>query len=298
VSAPARRRLGPDEPELLVLRDAAEVSLVAAERIAASLAAAVAARGRADWATTGGSTPAGIYRHLAREPLRDTVPWERVHIWLGDERFVPRGDEWCNARIGDRDLVAAGAGTPLERVHLHAWPVDDALARGNDAEWCAAEYAAELRREGLTEAEGVPVFDIVLVGIGPDGHLLSVFPGSTAFDAQSWTMRIPAPTHIGPMVERLTMHPRILQVGRHVMAVAHGAGKATILGEIFGPLRDPRRLPAQLARRPGALWIMDEPAASGLSGTGRRRAGSGGHRDEAGRRRPATASPPGHRVGR
>jgi 6-phosphogluconolactonase len=254
----------PTEPEIVVLPDAAAVSLAAAERIAADLAGAVAARGRADWATTGGSTPAGIYRHLAREPLRDQVPWERVHIWLGDERFVPRGDEWCNARIGDRDLIAAGAGTALERVRLHAWPVDEALAAGEDAAWCAEQYAALMRAEGLDEVDGQPVLDIVLVGVGPDGHILSVFPGSPAFDADGWTMAIPAPTHIGPMVERITMHPKVVEVTRHALAVAHGAAKAPIVGDIFGPDIDPRRLPAQLTRRAGATWILDEAAAAQL----------------------------------
>jgi 6-phosphogluconolactonase/glucosamine-6-phosphate isomerase/deaminase len=192
------------------------------------------------------------------------VPWAAVHIWLGDERFVPRGDEWCNARIGDRDLVAAGAGSPLERVNLHAWPVDEALAGGEGSAWCAEQYAAELRRQRLDEAAGQPVFDIVLVGIGPDGHLLSVFPSSTAFGADSNAMAIPAPTHIGPMVERLTLNPKVLDVARHLIAVAHGPGKAAIVGEIFGPVRDPRRLPAQLARRPGATWLLDEDAAARL----------------------------------
>jgi 6-phosphogluconolactonase len=250
------------EPEVLVLPDADAASALAAERIAAILAEAVAARGRADWATTGGSTPAGIYRHLAKAPLRDTVPWHLVHIWLGDERFVPRGDEWCNARIGDRDLVAAGRGTDLERVHLHAWPVDEALAEGRDAAWCAEQYAAELRRQGLEVADGQPVLDIVLVGIGPDGHVLSVFPGSQAFESEAWAMAIPAPTHIGPMVERITLNPKVLLVARNVLAVVHGTAKAAIVGEIFGPDWDPLRLPAQLARRPGATWILDEAAAA------------------------------------
>ena len=260
----ARRRsiAPPGEPEIIVLPDAEAVSRSAAERIATTLRQGVAARGRADWATTGGSTPAGIYRHLAREPLRDSVPWELVHIWLGDERFVPRGDDWCNARIGDRDLIAAGKGTALERVHLHSWPLDEALESGRDAAWCAEQYADQLRRQGLEQADGMPAFDIVLLGIGPDGHVLSVFPGSSAFDSDSWTLAIPAPTHIGPMVERITMNPRVLDVARQVIAVAHGAGKAKILADIFGADRDPRRLPAQLARRPGATWILDEAGAA------------------------------------
>jgi 6-phosphogluconolactonase len=260
----------------VVLPDRDGASLVAAERIAAILREAAAARGRADWATTGGSTPAAIYNHLAQPALRDSVPWERVHIWLGDERFVPRGNEWCNARIGDLDLVAAGTGTPLEHVRLHAWPVDEALAADHDAAWCADQYAARLHQEVATVEAGQPVFDVVLVGIGPDGHVLSVFPGSEAFDSQAWTMAIPAPTHIGPMVERITMNPRILQVARHVLSVAYGGSKAAIIGDIFGSERDPRRLPAQLTLGPHAIWILDEAAAAMLPAAAGSRGGSAG----------------------
>jgi 6-phosphogluconolactonase len=260
------------EPEILVLDSPDDCAAVAAERIAGILAAAVNERGRAHWATTGGSTPAGIYRHLSQPPLRDTVPWEQVHIWLGDERFVPRSDDWCNARIGDRDLVAAGAGTELGRTTIHAWPVDRALAEGRDAAWCAVAYIEAMREAGVAFAGGQPVMDVVLVGIGPDGHLLSVFPGSEAFETEVPAMAIPAPTHIAPKVERITLNPRVLAVGRTVMAVAHGRSKAEILAEIFGPDHDPRRLPAQLARHDGAVWLLDRASAARL-GTA---TGSGG----------------------
>ena len=253
------------EPEILVLADQDGCAAMAAEQIAGILAAAVNERGRADWATTGGSTPAGIYRYLSQPPLRDTVPWERVHIWLGDERFVPRSDDWCNARIGDRDLVAAGAGTELARTTIHAWPVDEALVQGKDAAWCAGRYIEEMRASGVPFQNGQAVLDIVLVGIGSDGHLLSVFPGSEAFDTEAPALAIPAPSHVAPRVERVTLNPRCLDVARNVMAVSHGAGKAAILGEIFGPGRDPRRLPAQLARRGGATWIIDRAAGANVT---------------------------------
>lgn len=253
------------EPEWLVLEDRDACAAEAARQIAGILADAVTARGRADWATTGGSTPAGIYRELAQPPLRDSVPWARVDIWLGDERFVPRTDDWCNARIGDRDLVAAGAGTSLASVRIHAWPVDAALAGGHDATWTADQYVEEMHATGVPFVNGQPALDIVLVGIGPDGHLLSVFPGSQAFDTEAPALAIPAPTHVAPKVERVTLNPRVLDAARHVLVVAHGASKAAILGEIFGPVRDPRRLPAQLARRSGATWIVDRPAASAVA---------------------------------
>ena len=130
--------------------------------------------------------------------------------------------------------------------------------------WTANALANELAAAELPSRDGWPVLDLVVVGIGGDGHLLSVFPGSAAFDATAWAVAIPAPTHIEPHVERVTLNPAVLGAAREVLAVVTGGGKADILADIFGPLHDPRRWPAQLARRPGATWIVDKAAAARL----------------------------------
>ncbi len=108
------------------------------------------------------------------------------------------------------------------------------------------------------------MLDLVLLGVGGDGHVLSVFPGSAAFESKDWALAIPAPTHIEPHVERVTLNPAILAVARQILVVMHGAGKAAILADIFGPEVDPTRWPAQLTRREGATWILDEAAAASL----------------------------------
>ncbi len=250
-----------DAPRLLIMADATEVATGAAERIAAALTGAVAARGVAHWATTGGSSAPGIYRALADPPLRDTIPWPDVHVWWGDDRFVARDDALSNVKPLDDILVGA---VPLAPAHLHPIRMAEAIATHRGAVWAAETLTAELRAADLETLDGVPVLDLVVLGVGGDGHILSVFPGSTAFYAQVWAMAIPAPTHIEPHVERVTMQPGVVGAARDVLVVATGAGKVHILADIFGPIHDPRRWPAQLALHQRATWILDEAAAARL----------------------------------
>jgi 6-phosphogluconolactonase len=263
------------EPEIVIVPDRDAGAVEAAARVAAILAGAMTSRARADWATTGGSTPIGIYRRLILPPLADGVPWAEIHVWWGDDRFVPRDHPLSNVKPLDDILVGiargeegtAGGrpgGVALRVGNLHPFRTGEAIAEGRDAAWCAAALADELRAAGLASADGWPVFDLVLVGIGADGHLLSVFPGSTAFDSTELAMAIPAPTHIEPHVERVTLNPAVLRAARQVLVVAYGSDKAPVLGQIFGSERDPRRWPAQLARRSGATWVLDEAAAANL----------------------------------
>ena len=252
------------EPSIRILPDAEATSRAAAEVIALALREAVEERGRADWATTGGSTPVGIYRALAAPPLLDLVPWAGVHVWWGDDRYVPRDDPLSNVRPLDRELRP---GVPLPVANVHAMAMDDAIASGAGPAWVAEASESALRQAGLEIAEsGFPILDVVLVGIGGDGHVLSVFPGSPLFDATAWVSAVPAPTHIEPRVARVSLHPRILAEARIPMVVAHGAGKAAILASVLGAERDERRWPAQVARFAGAVWFLDRDAASSLPG--------------------------------
>lgn len=270
-------------PEIVILPDEGSVSLAAARRIADTLAGAVEDRGRADFATTGGSVPLGIYPLLASSPLRESVPWESVHLWWGDDRFVPRDHPDSNvrpvddllvhgpARSGESGVGASGsdtdlAGAPgvfLPNAQVHPFPCTQAIAEGRGADWCVARYTDELRTAVRLE-HGWPVFDLVLLGIGPDGHIMSVFPGSPALSSRQWAIAIPAPTHVSPHVPRVTLNPTVLTVARQVVVMAHGTGKADVLGRIIGGDRNPRFLPAQLALRSNAVWFLDEAAAAAV----------------------------------
>jgi len=276
------------EPRIEVLADPEATSRAAAEAIADALVDAVARRGRADWATTGGSTPVGIYRELAVAPLRDLIPWQAVNVWWGDDRYVPRDHPLSNALPLDEVLVSAAAraslsgtgeypidveeglepGVPLPVANIHAPRMGDAIGLAAGPEWAAREYADRLRDAGLPASDdGFPILDIVLVGVGPDGHVMSVFPRSALFDSEAWVSAVPAPTHIEPHVARISLHPRMLEVARLPIVVAHGAGKAAALASVLGDERDVRRWPAQLARREGAIWFLDRAAAAELPST-------------------------------
>jgi len=267
----------PAEPVILVRPDPAAAAAAVAEILAHALAAGATRRGRADFASTGGSTPAAVYRALLAEPLRSRVPWDILHVWLGDDRFVRRGHPDCNMGAIDRVLLAGDARrglapAPLDPARVHPWPTDDAIAAGEGPAVCAERFEAILRSELAVDDAGRPVFDALLVGVGPDGHLLSVFPASDAWDVPGWTTWAPAPAHIGPHLDRVTLTPAALDATPSLVVAAFGAGKAAIVEDLLGPSHaDPaarpraeRRLPALRARRAGATWVLDAAAAAGL----------------------------------
>jgi 6-phosphogluconolactonase len=278
------------EPRVEILDDPEACSDAAAHAIARALVAAVDRRGRADWATTGGSTPVGIYQVLASAPHRDEVPWDRVHVWWGDDRYVPRDHPLSNVLPLDQVLLSAsargglsGSGADAAEVesgaepgvwmppgNVHAPRMVQALADGTGLEGAVAAYDAELRAAGLPMSDaGVPAFDVVLLGVGPDGHVLSVFPNSELLDdGEAWVAAIPAPSHVEPHVPRLSLTPRIIEAAGEVLVVSHGGGKAAILASVFGSERDEHRWPAQLARRDNATWFLDRAAAAQLPSAG------------------------------
>ena len=252
-----------DEPRIEVYADPDATAAVAARWIADELTAAAGRRGRADWATTGGSTPVGIYRHLTTAPLRDQVPWDLVHVWWGDDRFVPRDHPLSNVLALD-EVLAPEVPIPVE--HIHAMSMGAAIAAGHDTTWVASAYDRELIDADLPIApNGFPRLDVVLVGVGGDGHVLSVFPGSTAFAGGGWVAAVPAPTHIEPQVARVSLNPGFLEAAGRVLVVAFGEGKAAILATALGDVRDTARWPVQHARHSNATWLFDAAAASKLA---------------------------------
>jgi 6-phosphogluconolactonase len=268
-------------PDLRVFPSPDDVARAAADEIARVLAAAIAERGTAHWATTGGSAAPPIYRLLREPTLRDTVAWEHVQVWWGDDRFVPPDDPQSNVlplvqilldsggdEIGSgatsADVTGAGAGVRMPAGNLHPVPVTAAIAHAGGAAWAASRYARYLREAGPPPGtDGVPVFDLIVLGVGPDGHILSVFPGSAVWGNPALCAAVPAPTHVEPHLDRVTMHPRALAAARAVLVVSTGASKAAAFGRAWTG-DNVRELPVRAARAANAIWLLDEAAAAKL----------------------------------
>ncbi|MEP7379300.1 MAG: 6-phosphogluconolactonase [Chloroflexota bacterium] len=253
--------------EIVVLPDAAEVAREAARRVIAALDAAVKERHVAHIALTGGSSAGPLYRELADPTHRAAMDWSRVHLWWGDERFVPADHPDSNAGLAYAQLLGGGeeseTALPINPQNVHPVPVDEALSDDDPVELAAQRYAEELTRHMPLARGGVPRFDVLLTGLGPDGHVLSIFPGSPALaDDAPIVLAIPAPTHVEPHIARVTLSAKSIAEAGLVLVMSAGAGKSEIVASVLGNERDVNRWPAQSALSANAVWLLDRGAAA------------------------------------
>jgi 6-phosphogluconolactonase len=218
----------------------------AAEEVALTIDLALAERDRAQIALAGGTTPRQAYAHLAAEHL----PWDRVDVLLGDERWVSPEDPSSNARLLRESLLAGGPG---RQACFH--PVPTHLASPEEA---AESYGALLVQ--LCGGEP-PCLDLVLLGLGEDGHTASLFPGTPApLVRDRW-----ATTGEGKGLPRITLTAPVLSAARKVIFLVSGAGKREALARLLDPLESPDRTPARLVRpHEEVLILADADAATGF----------------------------------
>ena len=238
--------------ELHVFSTADALAEAAAEYVVHLAHAAVTERGRFSLALSGGSTPRALHAHLAAEPLRSDVDWGRVHVFWGDERCVPPDHPDSNYRMARETLLNH---VPIPPAQVHRMPGELPPAEA------AVAYEAELREFFASAAW--PAFDLVLLGLGDDGHTASLFPGTAALAeterwvAANWVEKLDT--------WRLTLTvPAINQAAQVVFLVA-GAAKADRLRQVLRGPYQPTVLPSQMIRplSGNLAWFVDLAAASG-----------------------------------
>jgi 6-phosphogluconolactonase len=239
-----------------VYPDFESLSRGAAELFVQLAAASVKARGQFSVALAGGNTPVTTYELLSQNPLRDQVAWNRAHIFWGDERCVPADDPRNNARMAEQALlnrvpVLSASVHPIECAEMPR----DAAQRYESLLW--AFFAG-----------GPPRLDMIVLGLGENGHTASLFPFAPALDERErWVAEVHA---AGQDIFRITMTAPLINQARAVVFIVSSASKAQVLKEVLEGPRDPMRLPAQLID-PGPYggelyWLVDSPAASLLEG--------------------------------
>jgi 6-phosphogluconolactonase len=230
-----------------VFESAAELMEAAAQEVLKTALQAVSERGRFTWALSGGSTPRGLYRRLASDPFRDRMPWEAIHFFWGDERHVPPDHPESNFRMA-REAMLDAAPLPPDNIHrIHA--------EEPDAERAATAYEDELRSFFNLETEEWPRFDLVLLGLGKDGHTASLFPGGTAVHERERLVVAVLAAGV-----RITLTPPVLNHARRRVFLVSGADKAQALQAVIEGERNPERYPAQIVEG-NRLWMVDRPAA-------------------------------------
>jgi 6-phosphogluconolactonase len=225
---------------LTVVPDPEDVARPAAEWLEAEIAAAVRARGGCALGLAGGRTPEPVYRELA---LAADIDWTRVSVFFSDERAVPPDDPESNYRMVRSAL--------LSRVTIPSGSVHRMEAERPDRDSAALEYERLLP----------PALDILVLGMGPDGHTASLFPGSPVLDERR---RLVLPV-VGtkPPADRMTITPPVIEAARRVAVIATGADKAAMAARALEGPPAPKEVPAQLARR--GAWFLDRAAASMLA---------------------------------
>jgi 6-phosphogluconolactonase len=237
---------------VIVLPDAAALAAAAADHVVDVLTATLAHRPHAHIALAGGSTPRAMNALLTKGPRRGAVDWSRVVFWFGDERCVAPDDPQSNYRM-NRETLLDPLGIDPKRVHRMRGESDPAAA--------AADYDAVLQLQLGGEN---PRLDLILLGMGPDGHTASLFPGTiTAIDKDKRCI-----AHFVPQLGawRITLTPRTINAARNVAITAGGAEKADALHGVLDGPRQTDVYPSQLVNpKHGELrWFVDEAAAAKL----------------------------------
>ncbi len=240
-------------PEVVRVPDTSSLFQKAADEFVKAVNQAVKAKGRFDVALSGGSTPKGLFALLTRNP---DLPWGSMRFFWGDERHVPPGHPDSNYRMANESLLSKIGAKPEQVFRI--------LGEKSDAAEAATLYEAQLRTAfGLAPGQ-LPAFDLVMLGMGSEGHTASLFPGTTALNPGD---RLVVSTWVGKLfTDRITLTAPVINHAALVMFMVSGSDKALALkGVLEGPY-EPAQLPAQLIKPENGrlLWIVEQSAAAML----------------------------------
>lgn len=244
--------------EIRILADGTAIAKRAAQEFVQAATAAVRAKGSFNVALAGGSTPKALYSFLVSDPaLRSQVPWDKLHLFFGDERHVPPDHPDSNFRMAMESMISKSPLKPEQVTRIKGeYP---------DAEKAALEYEKALRDYFKLKDGDNPRFDIVLAGMGNEGHTLSLFPGTKALHADG---RLVARNWIGKLyTERITLTAPAASNSAEVIFMVTGADKALALKAVLEGPFEPEQLPAQLLQPKNGklLWLVDSTAGSMLT---------------------------------
>jgi 6-phosphogluconolactonase len=246
------------ELEIRILADGAAIAKRAAQEFVQAAASAVRTRGSFNVALAGGSTPKALYSLLVNDPaLRSQVPWNKLHLFFGDERHVPPDHPDSNFRMATEAMISKSPLKPEQVTRIKGeYP---------DADQAALEYEKALRDYFKLKDGEYPRFDLVLAGMGNEGHTLSLFPGTKALHADG---RIVVRNWVGKLcTDRITLTAPAASNAGQVLLMVTGADKAPALKSVLEGPFEPDQLPAQLLqpRNGKLLWLVDAAAGSMLT---------------------------------
>ena len=245
-------------PRVVVHRDPQLLAAAGAARLVTRLVDAQSARGVASVVLTGGTMGSALLAAVATSPARDAIDWSRLDVWWGDERFLSQGHPDRNETQNRAALLDQ---VPLDPARVHAMPGPDG-PDGEDVDAAAASYAAALAR-AADDGDLTPVFDVLMLGVGPDAHVASLFPGAPAL-AETERTAIAVRNSPKPPPTRITLTMPVLHRADEVWFLVAGADKADAVRLAWSGATQEQAPAAGPRGRQATLWLVDQAAASGL----------------------------------
>ncbi len=241
---------------ILVSRSSDQAYTDAAEFILRCAEQAIASKGAFTIALSGGSTPKRLYELLASPAWRDRIPWNKIEFFWGDERYVPPTDSSSNYRMTNEAMLSK-VSVSAERIHRVPTELEPPEA-------AAESYENEIRRVVPSRSGAVPEFDLILLGLGTNGHVASLFPFQPALHEKS---KVVISEYIEEVkMTRISLTFPVINAAKDILFLSLGPDKASVIQEVLMGKPDAERLPAQYVHpeQGRATWLLDPPAAAGL----------------------------------